>query len=271
LHLLASAADDLGRDIHRQPLPEDGPQEVSRAARAFNTMQTRIVRFIDERTHLFAAMSHDLKTPLTRMRLRAEMLEDGELRENFERDVLEMENMVTQTLEFMRGLSDGEPEQNIDIMGLLEGLQADNDAMARTVTIAGGIARPWFGAPQFIRRCIANLIDNATIYGQRADIHVDDSADRLTIRIRDHGPGIPEAELEKVFEPFYRLERSRSRETGGTGLGLSIARNIARAHGGDVVLHNHAEGGLEARLTLPWVRHARPDPGAGCRARPAAA
>lgn len=254
LHLLASAADDLGRDINRPPLPEGGPLEVSRAARAFNTMQTRLVRFIDERTRLFTAMSHDLKTPLTRMRLRAELLEDRTLRENFETDVLEMEAMVTQTLEFMRGLSNREPEQNVDVMGLLESLQGDNEAMSRMVTIDGHISRPYFGAPQFLRRCISNLIDNATTYGRRAEIHVDEGATELTIRIRDHGPGIPDGELETVFEPFYRLERSRSRQTGGTGLGLSIARNIARAHAGEVRLRNHPEGGLEAILTLPWKR-----------------
>ena len=142
LQLLATAADELGRDINRPPLPEDGPAEVSRAARAFNTMQTRLVKFIDERTRLLTAMSHDLKTPLTRMRLRAELLEDGTQREKFEADLLEMETMVTQTLEFMRGLSNREPAQVIDIMGLLERLRADNEAMGRIVTIEGRVTRP---------------------------------------------------------------------------------------------------------------------------------
>ena len=257
LHLLSSAADELGHDINRPPLPEGGPLEVGRAAHAFNTMQTRLVRFIDERTRLLAAMSHDLKTPLTRMRLRAEMLEDAALRESFEKDVMEMEAMVTQTLEFMRGLSNREPEQNVDMIGFLESLQADNEAMGRVVNISGQASRPYLGAPQFLRRCISNLIDNATAYGQRAEIGVEEGATELAIRIRDHGPGIPESELETVFEPFYRLERSRSRETGGTGLGLSIARDIARAHGGDVQLRNHPDGGLEAILTLPWTKPAK--------------
>lgn len=251
LHLLASAADELGRDINRPPLPEDGPLEVSRAAQAFNRMQTNLVRFINERTRLFTAMSHDLKTPLTRIRLRAEMLEDGALRESFEADVMNMESMITQTLEFMRGLSNREPEQNVDILGLLEGLQGDNEAMGRPVRIEGHVSRPYFGAPQFLRRCFSNLIDNAITYGKHAEIRVEEGAAGLTIRIRDDGPGIPESELEAVFEPFYRLERSRSRETGGTGLGLSIARNIARAHGGDVRLRNHPDGGLEAVVSLP--------------------
>ncbi len=254
LQLLATAADELGRDINRPPLPEGGPVEVSRAARAFNTMQTRIVRFIDERTRLLTAMSHDLKTPLTRMRLRAELLEDANLRQKFEADLLEMEAMVTQTLEFMRGLSSREPTQLVDIMGLLESLQADNEAMGRTITIAGLVTRPLKGMPQLLKRCLSNLIDNAVLYGKCAEIRVEDGPDQLSVHVRDHGPGIPETELEKVFEPFYRLEGSRSRETGGTGLGLSIARNIAQAHGGDVRLRNCEGGGVEAILTLPRIQ-----------------
>ena len=254
LQLLATAADELGRDINRPPLAEGGPAEVRRAAHAFNTMQTRLVHFIDERTRLLAAMSHDLKTPLTRMRLRAELLEDASLRQKFEADLLEMEAMVTQTLEFMRGLSSRDPTQLVDIMGLLESLQADNEAMGRTVIIDGRVTRPVRGAPQLLRRCLANLIDNAILYGKSAEIRVEDGAGQLSVHVRDRGPGIPEAMIEKVFEPFYRLEGSRSRETGGTGLGLSIARNIAQAHGGDVSLRNREGGGLEAILTLPWVR-----------------
>jgi signal transduction histidine kinase len=254
LQLLATAADELGRDIKRPPLPEDGPAEVSRAARAFNTMQSRLVKFIDERTRLLTAMSHDLKTPLTRMRLRAELLEDGTQREKFEADLLEMEAMVTQTLEFMRGLSNREPAQAIDIMRLLERIRAENEAMARTVTIEGRVTRSLKGEAQLIKRCLSNLIDNAILYGQRPEITLEEGRDVLTIRIRDHGPGIPESAIDKVFEPFHRLEGSRSRDTGGTGLGLSIARNIARAHGGEVRLRNHEAGGLEATLTLPWNR-----------------
>jgi signal transduction histidine kinase len=252
LHVLASAADELGRDINRPPLPETGPAEVSRAAHAFNTMQARLVRIIAERTRILAAMSHDLKTPITRMRLRAELLEDENLREKFETDLLEMQAMVTQALDFMRGRSNGEPEQLVDVMALLEILQSENQAMGRRVTIAGYSARPLRGAPQLLKRCIANLIDNAVLYGKQADVQIEQTDDALRLRIRDHGPGMPGRELENVFEPFYRLEGSRSRETGGTGLGLSIARDIARAHGGDVGLRNHEEGGLEAILTLPW-------------------
>lgn len=256
LKLLACAADELGRDINRPPLPESGPLEVSQAAQAFNTMQRRLVRFIDERTRLLTAMSHDLKTPLTRMRLRAELLEDDTLRQKFETDLLEMESMVTHTLEFMRGLSQREPAQAVDVMALLQTLQADHQAMGRSVTLDGRVTRPWHGAPQLLKRCLSNLVDNAVLYGQRAAIQVEQAPGHLIIRVRDEGPGIAASEIEKVFEPFYRLEGSRSRATGGTGLGLSIARNIAQAHGGALHLRNHEEQGLEAVLTLPWHRPA---------------
>lgn len=251
LKVLASAADELGRDLYRPALPESGPAEVGQAARAFNTMQQRLVHMIEERMRLLTAMSHDLKTPITRMRLRTELLDDEELRGKFEGDLLEMEAMVTQTLEFMRSLGSHEPEEPIDVMAMLEQVRADNAAMGRSVTVNPTSARPFVGAPRLLKRCIANLVDNATIYGKSAAIDVEDGPAALEIRIRDHGPGIAERDLERVFEPFFRLEASRNRGTGGTGLGLSIARNIARAHRGDVVLRNAPDGGLEAILTLP--------------------
>ena len=139
-------------------------------------------------------------------------------------------------------------------MGLLESLQADNEAMGRNVAVDGRVTRPWSGSPQLLRRCLSNLVDNAVLYGEQAEIRVDDEPDELTIRVRDRGPGIPEGEIDKVFEPFHRLEGSRSRETGGTGLGLSIARSIAQAHGGEIRLRNREDGGLEAILSLPWSR-----------------
>ena len=251
LHLLASAADELGRDINRPPLAETGPLEVRRAAHAFNTMQDRLSRFIQDRTRLLTAMSHDLKTPITRMRLRADLLEDADLRDRFEKDLLEMETMVTQTLDFMRGIGKHEVAQPVDLMALLESLQADNEAMAREVRISGEARRPCLGVPQLLKRCIANLLDNAVLYGQRAWVSVEEGVSALTVRIKDNGPGLPEEELERVFDPFYRRESSRSRETGGTGLGLGIARSIAQAAGGKLELRNHPQGGLEAILTLP--------------------
>ncbi len=251
LHVLAGAAEALGRDIHRPPLAEDGPLEIRQAARAFNTMQGRLVRFIEERSRIFAAMSHDLKTPITRMRLRADLLDDEELRHRFEADLKEMEAMVTHTLEFMRGLGGQEARQDVDVMALLESLQSDNEAMGRQVTVQGQAQAPYPARVSLLKRCLANLIDNAVLYGERAVVQVEDTRGGLTLRVLDEGPGIAPAELEKVFEPFYRLEQSRSRETGGTGLGLAIARNIAHMHGGDIVLRNRPAKGLEAILTLP--------------------
>jgi signal transduction histidine kinase len=251
LSRLASAAQRLGANIDGPPMPEDGPVEVRRAAKAFNAMQRRLARFISDRVRVLAAMSHDLKTPITRMRLRTEMLEDEAVRAKFERDLGEMESMVTQALEFMRDSSAEEPVRQVDIMALLETLQSDYRDSGKSVEIAGRIARPFAGRPLALRRCLTNLVENAVRYGQEAAIDVEDGAQEIAVRIRDRGPGIPEGELERVFEPFYRGEASRSRETGGSGLGLGIARNIARAHGGDIVLRNRAGGGLEALLTLP--------------------
>lgn len=251
LHVLADAAEALGRDIHRPPLAEEGPREIRQAARAFNTMQGRLVRFIEDRTRIFAAMSHDLKTPITRMRLRADLLDDEELRHRFEADLKEMEVMVTHTLEFMRGMGGQEARQDVDVMALLDSLQSDNEAMGRRVAVEGQALAPYAARVSLLKRCLANLVDNAVVYGERATVRVEDTPQCLTLRILDEGPGIPQPELEKVFEPFYRLEQSRSRQTGGTGLGLAIARNIAHMHGGDIVLRNRPGKGLEAILTLP--------------------
>jgi len=251
LHVLAQAAEALGKDINRPALSEEGPLEIQQAARAFNTMQRRLSRFIEDRTRILAAMSHDLKTPITRMRLRADLLDDEETRQRFEADLKEMESMVTDSLEFMRGLGGNEARQAVDVMALLESLQSDNEAMGRTMRVEGRASAPYMAVVSLLKRCLGNLIDNAALYGDRVTVKVEDTPGCLTLRVLDEGPGIPEAELEKVFEPFHRLEGSRSRETGGTGLGLTIARNIAQMHGGDIKLHNRPQRGLEAVLTLP--------------------
>lgn len=248
---LASAADKLGADINRPPLPETGPVEVQRAARAFNTMQRRLALFIAERTRILAAMSHDLKTPITRLRLRTEMLDEQALRAKFVKDLDEMQSMVTQTLDFMRDASTVEDVQRVDVMTLLESLQTDYQDTGSEVVIEGRIAQPWRGRPHALRRCLTNLIDNAIRYGAHATITLQDTSDHIVIRVLDEGPGLPDDQLEKAFEPFFRGESSRNRETGGTGLGLGIARNIAIAHGGELILRNRPSGGLMATLTLP--------------------
>ncbi|MCE9639660.1 MAG: hypothetical protein K8S22_05840 [Betaproteobacteria bacterium] len=185
------------------------------------------------------------------MRLRAEMLEDAELRAKFVKDLQEMEAMVSSALDFMRGVDQSGPPQPVDIMALLESLQEDAREVGGEVRIEGVALSSYLGHAQTLKRCLSNLIENAVKYGQRATIVIADASQELTIAVRDAGPGIAEAELERVFEPFYRLEASRNRATGGSGLGLTIARNNARAHGGELVLRNRAEGGLEAVLSLP--------------------
>jgi signal transduction histidine kinase len=251
LKQLSDAAEALGKNIDRAPLDEGGPLEVARAARAFNTMQSRLVGYIRDRTRILAAMSHDLKTPITRLRLRSELLAEPQLKARFIRDLDEMESMVGATLDFLRGLENGEAAKPVDIMALLESLQADRWETGGEVRIEGTSVAPYPGRPQALKRCLGNLLDNAVSYGKSAVVVVDDDASRLEIRIQDQGPGLPQTELEKVFEPFYRAEQSRSRDTGGTGLGLTIARSVAEALGGRLVLLNRPEGGLEARLTLP--------------------
>jgi len=252
LETLAEAAQDLGEKLDRPPLPETGAEEISQAARAFNTMQERIRRYVDDRTRMLAAVSHDLKTPLTRMRLNAERLTDAALKVKFERDLGEMEDMVTGTLDFMRGLAATESEKRqVDIDALLESLVEDIRASGQEIGLRGQVGRSIAAYPKVLRRCLQNLIDNAIQYGHRADIEVSAAEGTLSIAIRDSGPGIPPERAESVFQPFYRLEESRNRNSGGVGLGLSIAREIARGHGGDIVLKNLLPTGMEAIVTLP--------------------
>lgn len=248
---LRRAADALGKDIHRPPLPETGPVEVAETSRAFNTMQQRIGRFLEDRSRILAAVSHDLKTPLTRLRLRADLLEDEDLGDKIRRDLDDMQTMVDATLDFMRGTESREDTRPLDLMALLESLRDDATEGGRHVHLDGVIERPYPARPLALKRCIGNLLDNALRYGGGAEIEVRDSDKGVTLTVSDRGPGIPPDALDKVFEPFFRLEGSRGRDSGGTGLGLGIARNIARAHGGDLVLRNRDEGGLIAELRLP--------------------
>lgn len=251
LKTLADAADELGKNINRPPLAETGPTEVASAARAFNTMQSRLATYLRERTQVLAAMSHDLKTPITRLRLRAELLEDAQLRKKFGNDLQEMEAMVASALDFLRGMDNGEPVQPVDVNALLDSLQADLRETGGVVEVEGRAAAPYPGRPQALKRGLMNLLDNAVKYGKTARVVVDDSNERLQLSILDDGPGLPPEQLEKVFEPFYRVEGSRNRDTGGTGLGLAIAKNAVELHGGKITLRNRTEGGVAAVVTLP--------------------
>jgi len=252
---LARAAEAIGRDMRRPPLPERGTHELREAARAFNTMQERMQRYLNSRTRVLAAMSHDLKTPLTRMLLRVETLEDPEVRARFGRDLDEMESMVRGTLALLRGLSDDEAMAPVDVNALVATVQSEFAEVGASVHVSGRADAPFPGRPQALKRCLTNLISNAVNFGTRALVLVEDGGDALVIRVRDEGPGLASEELERVFEPFYRVESSRNRDTGGTGLGLSIARDIAQVHGGSLALRNLPERGLEAVLTLPRRVH----------------
>jgi len=225
--------------------------EVRRAAAAFNTMQARLQTYLREREQMLGAVSHDLRTPITRLRLRAELIEDEALRAKFARDLAEMEAMTAVALDFLRGVNKDEPVQPVDVTALLESLQADSEEAGHDVTVQGEMQTPYPAHPLALKRLLSNLIENAIKYGARASVTVEDKAAQLRIVVADEGPGIPEEQLEQVFEPFYRIEGSRSRDTGGVGLGLSVARDIARAHGGELVVRNRVGGGLEAVLTLP--------------------
>jgi signal transduction histidine kinase len=252
LQRLASAADALGGNPEGAPLAESGPSEIRKVIAAFNRMQTRVRGHLRERAQLLGAISHDLKTPITRLRLRLEMLPDAALRAKMQRDLDEMEALVGSTLEFFSAVGKDARRQPVDIATLVDSVCEDRREIGETVSARGTPHAPYSADPQALRRCLDNLVGNAVRYGSLAEIEIDDSPRQLRILVRDRGPGIPPEELERVFEPYYRVESSRNRASGGTGLGLSIARNIARWHGGDIRLHNAPCGqGLIAELVLP--------------------
>ena len=251
LQQLAQAADKLGRDLDTPPLAEAGLAETRQAAQAFNRMQARIKRLIEERARALAAVSHDLRTPLTRLRLRAELVEDEKLREQMAGDLESMAAMLDATLDYLRGLQDSEEARPIDINALLQSLTDDAQVLGKTIGIEGTAAAPFTGRLSALSRALQNLIDNAIKYGHGAQLRIDDDASALRIAVEDSGPGIPEAELARITEPYYRPDASRNSETGGVGLGLSIVKDIALIHGGELQLANRPQGGLRATLVLP--------------------
>jgi len=251
LAVFARAAERLGRDVNAPPLPETGPREVRQATRAFNEMQHRLGKFIDDRTRMIAAISHDLRTPITRMRLRAEFVEDPEQRAKMLNDLQEMETMISSVLAFARDEAAVEPRKAVDLVALVEGVCNDAAEAGRPVRFEAEGEITLSCRPLALRRAFANLIDNAIKYGGEARVALAATNGEVTVRIDDRGPGIPEDERERVFAPFYRMERSRSRETGGAGLGLAVARTIVRAHGGDIAPSDRPEGGLRMTVTLP--------------------
>ncbi len=256
LRVLGAAAERLGRDVNAAPLPETGPTEVADAAAAFNTMAARIRRFVQDRTFLLTAIGHDLKTPITRLKLRAEWMEDEEQRRKILTDLDELEAMVQATLAFGRDVAGSEAAARMDLPALLRTVLDDaTDARPGSnvvISYDGPATLTVEARPVALKRAVANLVANALAYGGAAKLLLQPVRDGVVlVHVDDDGPGIPPADLDRVFEPFQRLETSRNRETGGTGLGLPITRNIMRAHGGDVTLTNRPGGGLRATLALP--------------------
>ncbi|MEJ1958571.1 MAG: ATP-binding protein [Nitrosomonadales bacterium] len=251
INQLAQAASELGQSLERAPLDEtSGPVEIRQASAVFNQMQSQLKQQIAERNRFLAAVSHDLRTPITRIKLRAVKIESHDLQEEIQHDINEMSAMIDATLDYLRG--DGKPEEpcNLDVAALVNSL-AENAMERGEIVTVSGTALPVVTQPLALQRCLNNLLENALRYGNRADIKLDETTENLVISIHDAGAGIPEDQLEAVFAPFYRLEESRSRHTGGVGLGLSIARDIAQKMGGSLVLKNSTEGGLIATLVLP--------------------
>lgn len=254
---LALAAEALGRDVVNAPaLPEKGPTEIITAAIAFNTMAERIRRFVDDRTFLITAIGHDLRTPITRLKLRAEYMDDDEQRIKMLADLDEMEAMIAATLAFGRDVATSEALTRLDLAILLRTIldeAADvNAEQIDKISYKGPEHQIVNARPLAIKRALTNLIGNALKYGDGASVSLSKNhKNQLQIDIDDEGPGISPENMETVFEPFRRLETSRNRETGGSGLGLSIVRNIIRAHGGDVTLSNLPNRGLRARVILP--------------------
>jgi signal transduction histidine kinase len=251
IRTFARAAERFGVDSTAAPIAECGPRELRTAIRTFNHMQERLRRFVDDRTQMLAAMSHDLRTPLNRLRLRAEFIEDCEQQRKMFADLEAMNLMIDQTLAFARDDARREPRTLVDVGVLVEDLCEDAADAGASVSYAGPRGVNALCRPAAVGRAVANLVDNAVKYAGAAQVRLLHWPDRIIILVEDHGPGISPDECEKVFAPFYRLERSRNSDTGGVGLGLSVARTIVRAHGGDITLKNRSNHGLCARLELP--------------------
>ena len=248
---LAEAADRLGRGEDVEPLPESGPREVRSTTSAFNQMRERLRRFVDDRTRMLAAISHDLRTPITTLRLRAEFIDDEESRTKILETLDEMQNMAEATLAFVREQSEREDTRTVDLTSLISSLCDDLSDLGKDVVFDPGEKILCRCRPSGIKRVLRNIIENAVRYGDRARVKLVQDAGHVVVTVDDDGPGIRSEDLEDVFQPFVRLETSRSKETGGVGLGLAIARSIIRNHGGDITLRNRAGGGLSVQIKFP--------------------
>lgn len=251
LRLFAAASERLGKNVNTEPLEENGPDEIVHAAQAFNEMQSRLQRLIENRTRMLAAISHDLRTPITLMRLRAEYVENTEEREKMLSTLGEMEQMISATLSFAREDTEKEEPRIVDLGALVSSIADDLVDMGKAVECETEDNIELSCRPVALRRAISNVIENAVKYGGNAQITVSTAGSSVTIVVEDTGPGVPEEEIPKLFAPFYRVESSRSRETGGVGLGLSVAMSIINNHGGDISVENRTPQGLRVVIALP--------------------
>jgi len=246
----ASAAERLGKDPRAEPVQLIGPPEIRSAAEAMNTMQSRLQRYVEDRTTMIAAIAHDLRTPLMRLTLRLRNVPE-DIRSAAQRDIRDMEEMLEAALSFSKDLFQSPPRERLSLFALLQTVVEEMADQGSDVTLGMAGDVTLLADRSGLRRLLNNILANAVAYGERAHVVLTVTAEAAIVEITDDGPGVPEAELERVFAPFYRVEGSRNRATGGTGLGLSSARAIARAHGGDIVLESRAEGGLSVRVLLP--------------------
>ena len=251
LQALGDAAQQMGRGEAVPVLPTEGPDELRNATEAFNNMNERVTRFVQDRTRMLAAISHDLRTPITTLRLRAEMLEPGDNRDKMMATLDEMQRMSEETLSFVKNEAKSEAARSTDLDALVSSVCSDLSEIGKAVEFEPESRTIIRCRPTSVIRAVRNLVENAVTYGSRAKVRVLEENGFVIIQVDDDGPGLEDDDLKQVFEPFYRVEPSRSRETGGAGLGLAIARSITRSHGGELTLKNLPQGGLRAEMTLP--------------------
>jgi signal transduction histidine kinase len=250
LSQLAASASEAARGGAAARVPEEGPEDVRRAAHAFNAMTDQVTRTLERQRQLLSAVGHDLRTPITAMRISAEFIKDEELRQNLQKNLEELQELTEAVLTAARGAG-WENKRKIDLAATIESLCSDLEDMGKPVTWESRAAAPFLGRPAELRRAVRNIVENAVAYGKAAHVKLIDDPAHYDVIVEDEGPGIPEAERGRVFEPFVRLEASRSGETGGSGLGLTLAKAVAEGHGGTIILENRSQGGLRAILRLP--------------------
>jgi two-component system OmpR family sensor kinase len=248
----SEAATRIGTDPNAPPLPLEGPKEMLLAVDSFNAMQVRLNRLLQERTQMISAIAHDLRTPLTRLAFRLDDL-PAPLSDKVNADIEEMKSMISAALDFLRDRTLSIRRERLDFRLLVESVVDDQSDLGYDVTLQSGTPITIVGDPLGLRRAVVNLVENAIKYGERARLRLQVANERCTLQIDDDGPGIPDAQQNRVFEPFFRLESSRNRDTGGVGLGLAVVRATITDHGGEISLNNRKEGGLRAALWLPIV------------------